>query len=508
MPRRGHVARGQALPLPFHLGPHRLCRRQRVAPRQQLADQPRLRLRQRHRRPQRLQQADEEQIVLARPRQPPPQGQVVARRRQEARVEEREAELVPGAADDHVGTDRGPVCETHHPALEPLDPGLGHNVAAAEPHEQVLADRRVRGERRVVRAGQAEPPRGPDQRPQEDLRRQALHPPGHERVGQPELVQGPAEQIVRHDPGATPGREVEPRRDPGLAQLAGEVHRAVAHPDHHDPLAAHVHGLARVDVGVRVQHAPGEGAGDRRVGPARVPVVAVGHDQDPVLVDRAGAERHPPAAWRQACRVRDLGAEGDPLAEAEVVDVIVEVPGHECVVREVGVVARHRQVGVGHAVARGVNMQRAVGGGAPVRVAEGPVAADAVGYLEAVEGDPAVGQRLDDGDPARTAADHADSRPGRRRRGGSEAKHGRAGRPRLAPRVDKVLVAVENRRCVAVHGVVVALAGRGLEGAPWRARRGEAPSGPLFAGGLGGGREAAPVREPRSTRACHRGAPL
>jgi hypothetical protein len=59
-------------------------------------------------------------------------------------------------------------------------------------------------------------------------------------------------------------------------------------------------------------------------------------------------------------------------------------------------------------------VQGAVGGGATVRVAEGPAAADAVGHLEAVGRDVAVGRRLGDRDAARAGADDADLGPGGR----------------------------------------------------------------------------------------------
>jgi hypothetical protein len=70
--------------------------------------------------------------------------------------------------------------------------------------------------------------------------------------------------------------------------------------------------------------------------------------------------------------------EEDVIAEAEVVDVGVEVRGDLRVVRVVGVVGRHREVRVGHAIARRVDVQVAVGGRRAVAVVEDPVAADAV----------------------------------------------------------------------------------------------------------------------------------
>ena len=171
--------------------------------------------------------------------------------------------------------------------------------------------------------------------------------------------------------------------------LAGEQLRVVAR------VVVRVHLHAREVVG------PGEGG----LRPARVPVVAVGDQQRAVLAHLPRVERHPPAAVDRL-RALDPGLERDPLAQAEVVDVGVEVRGHLRVVREVRIVGRHREVRVGHPVARGVDVQGLVGARHPVGVAEDPVPADAVGLLEAVEGDPAPRERLDRRDPGRAGPDH------------------------------------------------------------------------------------------------------
>ena len=105
----------------------------------------------------------------------------------------------------------------------------------------------------------------------------------------------------------------------------------------------------------------------------------------------------------------------DQLAQAEVVDVFVEVRCDLRVVGEVRVGGRHREVRVLHARARGVDEQVAVGGGHAVGVFEHPVAADTVGLLKAVERDPALVQRLHRGDPRGAGADHARARQRSRR---------------------------------------------------------------------------------------------
>ena len=117
-----------------------------------------------------------------------------------------------------------------------------------------------------------------------------------------------------------------------------------------------------------------------------------------------------PAAARQPLGARHERLERDPVAEAEVVDVGVEVRGDVGVVREVRIGRGHREVGELHPLARRVDVQRAVRGRHPVAVLEHPVAADAVGRLEAVELEAARMQGLGGGDARGAGADHADGR--------------------------------------------------------------------------------------------------
>ena len=98
---------------------------------------------------------------------------------------------------------------------------------------------------------------------------------------------------------------------------------------------------------------------------------------------RSVVTSQPPSARRSARSTRVSNV--IRVADAEVVDVGVEVLGDVRVVREVGIRRRHREVGELHPLARRVDVQRAVRGRHPVAVLEHPVAADAVGGLEAVE---------------------------------------------------------------------------------------------------------------------------
>ncbi len=192
-------------------------------------------------------------------------------------------------------------------------------------------------------------------------------------VGQ--LIDGPAEYVLGDDPNALAGRQ------PGvlghIRGLDGDVHRRVAHSEDHGAPP----GEQRVvHVGVRVQLLAGErvGARELRFGPARMPVMAVGDEQGVVHALFAGVERDLEGAVAVAAGVLDAGLEHDPLAHAEMVDVGVEVLLDVGVMGKVGIVGGHREVRVGHALARGVDEQVAVRGRHAVAIAEHPVAADLV----------------------------------------------------------------------------------------------------------------------------------
>ena len=227
------------------------------------------------------------------------------------------------------------------------------------------------------------------------------------------MVGGHAEQELGDDVRAAAHREVRLGGHPG--GLHGDVAGGVADAEHQHPLALeHVRG----PVVVRVQLLAGErlGARVRRLRPARVPVVAV-RDHDvgvgpdlrlaDVTVLVAHPQRHVEAARAPRLDLDDLGAERDPVAEPEVVDVRVEVRRDLPVRGVVRQVVGHREGAVLHQVPRGVDVQRAVGRGHPVVVAVAPVAADLAAGLEAVERDPACVQHLRRCDAGRACSDHA-----------------------------------------------------------------------------------------------------
>ncbi len=79
------------------------------------------------------------------------------------------------------------------------------------------------------------------------------------------------------------------------------------------------------------------GAGERGFGPALVPVVAVGHQQRVIRARLARVELDLPHPVLTLARVLHAGLERDVLAQAEVVDVAVEVLLDVRVVGEVGI---------------------------------------------------------------------------------------------------------------------------------------------------------------------------
>ncbi|HEX4687006.1 MAG TPA: hypothetical protein VH228_09490 [Nocardioides sp.] len=241
----------------------------------------RLGLGERHDRAERLDQSDEVEAGAVRGDDPAVEVDVVVLGADHGVVEEREGDLVAGAVDDDVGLDARAVGEVHARPVEPGDRGLDRDVAVAEPAEQVVADRRVGLEDVVVGLGKAVVGHLPDRDPEHGAHRDLLEPkrPAGER-GVGEVVGRRPEQVLRDHPRTATHGQV------GFlgmtARLDRDVGGRVADPQHHHALALED---LRGAVVMRVQLEPRErlGARERRLRPARVPVVTVG-DQDVVVV--------------------------------------------------------------------------------------------------------------------------------------------------------------------------------------------------------------------------------
>ena len=337
----------------------------------------------------------------------PEQLDVVVGRRDEVLVEERERDLVARAVDDEVGLDARAVGELDLVLVQAGDVRLGRDRAVGQPVEDPARDRRVRLAELVVGLLEAVVLHPADRLAHHQPERLLLDLERDPRVGEHLVaaVDGLGADVLGEDPGAAAGGEVD--RGAVVAGVHRDVHRAVAHAEHDDPLAVEL-ALVLVVVGVDLLDLRAVGAGEGGLGPAHVPVVAVGDEHRVVAVGLAGVGAQRVDAVGVALDVLDAGLEADAVAEAEVVDVAVEVRGDLRVVREVRVVGRHREVRVLHALARRVDVQRAVGAAHRVLVAEDPVAADAVGLLVAVERHAALVQRLGDGDAGRAGSDEGD----------------------------------------------------------------------------------------------------
>jgi hypothetical protein len=234
-----------------------------------------------------------------------------------------------------------------------------------------------------------------------------------------QLVERAAEQVLGHDP--CPAASGQVGVGGGVGRLDGDVHGGVAEVEHDDVLAGEDRAVA-VEVRVQLLARERVRAGKRRFGPARVPVVAVGDEQRPVLARLATLERDLPDAVFAPARALDAGLERDPLAQAEVIDVGIEVGPDLRVVGKVGVGGGHREVRVLHARARAVDVQVAIRRGHAVAIAEHPVASDLIGLLEAVERNPALGERLGRHDAGGAGAEDARAKRSRSRPGPSAAR--------------------------------------------------------------------------------------
>ena len=195
--------------------------------------------------------------------------------------------------------------------------------------------------------------------------------------------------------GAAAGREQRAVGHP--CEVAGDVTARVAHPhDEHPPIPEAVRGA----VVVGMKHAAGERAG--QIGHPRQPVMTAGHEHTATDAGLGLAARGPDRHGKRAVGLRHdplhRGAKPDPITEAEVIDVVVEIPADLLVPGEVGVVLRHGMIGERGPVARGVDLQRLVDRRHAVVVVVPPEPADARSALETLEREAAVMEGLRGGE--------------------------------------------------------------------------------------------------------------
>ena len=181
-----------------------------------------------------------------------------------------------------------------------------------------------------------------------------------------------------HHPGAPARREEHLLGDALARELGDDVDRAVADPDDEHALAAEDR------AGRSGRCSGGSGSSVRRSVPGklragRVPVVAVADEQRVEALRRRCPDRRRRSrvgVLHRRCRSGSArAARTRRRTRAASVDLGV--------VREVGIALVHREVAERDRALGGVDVQRAVGRRAAVRVPEVPVAADLVGGLEA-----------------------------------------------------------------------------------------------------------------------------
>jgi hypothetical protein len=299
---------------------------------------------------------------------------------------------------------RWPVGELDLVGVQARDVRARRDRAVRDAIEDAPRDRRVRLAELVVGLGQAVVLHAPHGLAQQRLADGLADPERHPALGEHRVlaVDRLAAHVLGDDPRAAARGEVRVLRDVG--RLDRDVHRAVAHAEDDHVLAAQ-EVVVDVVVGVHDRALERVGPLERRLGPALVPVVAVGDEQHVEAPRLARVGRHLPRAVGQALGALDAGVEADAVAHPEVVDVAVEVLGDLVVAREVGIRRRHREVRVLHPLARRVDVQVAVGGRHAVLVAEHPVAADAVGLLEALDVDAPLVEGLEGRDAGGPGAD-------------------------------------------------------------------------------------------------------
>ena len=358
-----------------------------------------------HQGRQGLGQAHVEEVGHAGLHHPLVEGQAVLGVRDQFRVlEKRELHVVAGGVDDDVHVLDAVVGEAHLPALQGLDPRAEGDVAAARPGQELTADRRMGLQGLMVGLGQAIVLHGAqgllDGLAGEGEAQLAGHPGRHGR-----LVRRTAVHVLGQDPDAPPRRDDQPARQGPLGQLRGDVHGRIAHAHHHHGLAADVHRIKGRAIGVGVKGHPVEMA--RIVRRPRAPVVAIADKENVVMPCFTCRKRDVPEAICIAHSAGHGGVEGDGLAQAEMVDIVVEVLQQLAVVRKVRPAGGHGIVLKGQTPLGRIDVQALVAGRVAVRVVVVPVAPNVVGHLEAVKRDAQVLEPLGGGEARAASTDDA-----------------------------------------------------------------------------------------------------
>ena len=166
--------------------------------------------------------------------------------------------------------------------------------------------------------------------------------------------------------------------------------------------ADHQHALARKrrrsPVIVRVPDPACKGPGV--IGPVRVPIMTIRHDQCSIMplaraaLLRGPIDPHIPATTRCGAGMGGDGLELNMRPQGKPVRECTKILGHLRVMDVIAPRGGHRHAGVLHALPRDVGPERSVTGGGPAVVQVSPVAADIRSTLNAIKGDAALHKRL------------------------------------------------------------------------------------------------------------------
>ena len=346
---------------------------------QQPGDPAGLQLRQGHDRPEGLDQPQEEQVGQFRIDHPPVKVYPVVLHRKHFRLQKRKGDVIAGGINDRIERFTAAVDEPHPFPLQfadirfDLDPPVSHVGQKFLIQSGMLLQQFVAGPGQAVallvtngHVGQY--PEGGAAQGQRKIIEQRMEP----------LIIGNSQHIFRKHIGAAPGRKMH------RAGQAGEVDRNIAG-GISDPDDQHIFvfkGLGRF-IMMRMDCFSVKASGKFR--PAGIPVMAVGHHHRTIVPALAPCEGHLPAIPGVRRHLFHFAMKADGLANAKVIDIILEITQYIAVMAVVGKIFRHGIIGILHVPLAGDDMQGAVGGRHPVVVSVAPVAADTGTFLKAVK---------------------------------------------------------------------------------------------------------------------------
>src|SRR5882757_5652829 len=127
---------------------------------------------------------------------------------------------------------------------------------------------------------------------------------------------------------------------------------------------------------------------------AGIPEVAVGNNHLGVGADLAGRQMNIPASVRRLFYRFDGGLERCELADPEMVRITFEISQKLRMRQKIGHALRNREIRISQIVTAGIDMEARIGRRQAVVVLIPPHSADVRAFLEAIESDATLVQRL------------------------------------------------------------------------------------------------------------------